>query len=237
MKTKKQVFEILRSREFWIEVVDAVESVAMCHFKSQAMADSFINTLGAWARSIEEKKAQQTSALTVRFAYDFEAWIRKVAKESFGIDILPKDETISGNDFRVKTADEGIIPFEIKTTQGASGWTGSTHSEGKGKAENYVLASFTLDLDYAIDSDPLNLSMRGVITHLHSSVLGDSDASLSWSGKATDNNSRSTGKISSSTHDSYLPAIAFGSVKKNKVWCKCLRESLAEYRQSMMEAA
>ena len=236
MKTKKQVFEILRSREFWIEVVDAVESVAMCHFKSQAMADSSINTLGAWARSIEEKKRQQTSALTVRFAYDFEAWIRKVAKESFGIDILPKDETTAGNDFRVKTVDEGIIPFEVKPTQNINGWTGSTHSEGKGKAENYVLASFTLDLDYAIDADPSNLSMRGVITHLHSSVLGD-DVSVSWNGKATDSNSSTTGKIPSSAHDSYLPAIAFGSVKKNKLWCKCLRESVAEYRQSMMEAA
>ena len=208
----------------------------MSHFKSQAAADSSINTLGAWAEAIEEDKRHQTSALTVRFAYDFEAWIRKVAQESFGIDILPKDESNRGNDFRVKTSAEGILAFEVKTTQNIAGWTGSTHSEGKGKAENYVLASFNLDLDYAIIGDLTQYSMPVVITHLHASVLGD-DIAVSWNGKATDSNSSTTGKIPSSSHDSYLNAIAFGSVKQNKVWCKCIRESLIDYRNSMVEAA
>ena len=234
--TKKQVFVVLRSKQFWLEVVDAVESMAMCHFKSQAAADPSINTLGAWALAIEEDKRQQTSALTVRFAYDFEAWIQKVAMDSFGMDILPKDESIKGNDFRVRTIDQGILPFEVKTTQNISGWTGSTHSEGRGKADNYVLASFSLDLGYPIDSDPSSLSMRGVITHLHSSVLGD-DIAVSWNGKATDSNSSTTGKIPSAAHDSYLSAIAFGTVKQHKVWCRCDRESLDEYRQFMMVAA
>ena len=232
--TKVQVLTILRSKEFWIQVVDAVESYSMTHFISQAAADPEISTLGDWARAIEEDKRQQTSALTVRFAYDFEAWIRKIAEVSFGINILPKDENTAGNDFRVQTSDCGIIPFEVKTTQSINGWTGSTHSEGRGKVDNYVLVSFGLDLDYPINTG--SFKMPGVITDVHASVVSD-DIPVMWGGSATTSNSSTTGKIPSSSHDSYLSAIAFGSVKKNKVWCKCLRESLAEYRQSMMEAA
>ena len=232
--TKAQVLAILRDKEFWIEVVNSVEKYSMTHFISQAAADSDISTLGDWARAIEEDKAQQTSALTVRFAYDFEAWIRKVAKDSFGIMILPKDENTAGNDFRVWTSDAGIIPFEVKTTQNINGWTGSTHSEGRGKVDNYVLVSFGLDLDYPIHVD--RLGMHGVIKDLHASVLSD-DIPVMWGGTASNSNSRSTGKIPSSAHDAYLSAIAFGSVKKNKVWCKCLRESVLEYRISRWEAA
>lgn len=233
--TKKQVFKIFRSKPFWLAVVDAVESMAGCHFKSLVAADSSIKTVGEWARSKEEDKRQQTSSLTVPFAYDFEAWIRKIAVE-FGIEILQKDESEEGNDFRVRTSDAGIIPFEVKTTQCAQGWTGSTHSEGKGKALNYVLASFGLDLDYPITADLTQPALPGVITGIHASAFGE-DTPVRWSGEASKNNSSTLGKIPASAFHQYRQAVAFGDVKKNRVWCKCERANLAEYRTLLQERA
>ena len=233
--TKKQVFKIFRSKPYWLAVVDAVESMAGCHFKSLVAADSSIKTVGEWARSKEEDRRQQTSSLTVPFAYDFEAWIRKIAVE-FGIEILQKDESEEGNDFRVRTTDAGIIPFEVKTTQCTQGWTGSTHSEGKGKALNYVLASFSIDLDYPISADLAQPALPGVITDLHAAAFGQ-DVPVKWSGLASKSNSSTLGKIPASSFHQYRRAVAFGSVKKNRVWCGCARESLAEYRASLQERA
>ena len=232
MLSKKESLEILRSEEFWFTLTNSVESTVGHHFVPQIAADPSITTLGEWARAIEERKRQQTSALTVRFAYDFEARFRQVARQ-FGVDILDKEESDVGCDFRVRTSDCGVIPFEVKTTQSVQGWTGSTHSEGKGKADNYVLISFELDLEYPISTSTFKLP--GVIKSLHCSVLGD-DIPVNWNGAATNSNSSTTGKIPSSAFESYKKTIVFGSVKKNRVWCKCIREDI-RYRLNKREAA
>ena len=68
MKSKKESLEILRSEEFWFKLANSVESTVGHHFVPQIAANPSITTLGEWARAIEERKRQQTSALTVRFA-------------------------------------------------------------------------------------------------------------------------------------------------------------------------
>lgn len=232
MKNLKESFEILRSQELWLTLIDSVESTIGHHFVPQIAADPSITTVGEWAQAIEERKRQQTSALTVRFAYDFEARFRQVARQ-FGVDVLDKEESDVGCDFRVLTSDWGIIHFEVKTTQSVQGWTGSTHSEGKGKANNYVLVSFGLDLDYPISTS--TYSLPGVIESVHCSVLGE-DIPVNWNGTATTSNSSTTGKIPSSASEAYKKAIVFGSVKNNQVWCKCIREDI-RYRLGKGEVA
>ena len=79
--------------------------------------DDTIVTIRDWAEAIEEQKRQQTSAVSVRFAYDFEFALVRACKD-FGIAVLGKEEgDAPGHDFRVITSDDGIIPFEVKTTQ------------------------------------------------------------------------------------------------------------------------
>jgi hypothetical protein len=133
----------------------------------------------------------------------------------------------------VITSDDGIIPFEVKTTQGSNGWTGSTHSEGKGKAESYVLVSYELDYDIPIPKN--TFSFENVIKAVHFSVLDG--CPVSWSGVATDNNSTSTGKISVNHIDEYRKSISLGSVGPNPKWCKCFRENVAKCRGIEIAAA
>ena len=195
-------------------------------------ADPAIRTVGDWAEAVEEEVRQSTSVLTVRFAYDFEARIRQVAR-LHGVEILDKDESEVGCDFRVVTSDFGIIHFEVKTTLSLNGWTGSTHSEARGKAQNYALVSFELNLDYPISNT--SMSLAGVISAVHISVLDDS-VPFNWNGNASNSNSSTTGKVASSSYKAYSKSVVFGSVKKNRVWCKCIREDISA-RHNRIEVA
>jgi len=228
MHTKQEILRTLRSKTFALHVIRIVEQTAACHFISAAQMDNSIKTIRDWAESVEEQKRQQTSAVSVRFAYDFEFAISRACKD-FGIDVLRKEEGHApGHDFRIRTVDAGIIPFEIKTTQSKQGWTGSTHSEGKGKAESYVLISYELDVDLPISSD--RVSFYGVIQSAHFAVLDSCE--VAWTGEATDNNSSTQGKIHINAFDEYQGSISLGSVEPARKWCKILREELNIYRDS-----
>jgi hypothetical protein len=61
---------MLRSKEFALHVINLVERTAAAHFASAALMDDTIVTIRDWAEAIEEQKRQQTSAVSVRFAYD-----------------------------------------------------------------------------------------------------------------------------------------------------------------------
>ena len=231
--TRKKTLQMLRTKEFALHVIALVESTAAAHFASAILMDDSITTIRDWAQAIEERKRQQTSAVSVRFAYDFEFALVKACKD-FGIAVLRKEEgDAPGHDFRVITSDDGIIPFEVKTTQGSSGWTGSTHSKGKGKAESYVLVSYELDYDLPIPKN--TFSFENVIKAVHFSVLDD--CAVAWSGEATDSNSASTGKIHVNTVDEYRKSISLGSVEPKIKWCKCLREDIAQHRGIEIESA
>ena len=90
-----------------------------------------------------------------------------------------------------------------------------------------------MNRDYPISNVSRNLP--GVIKSVHISVLGE-DIPLNWNGKATTSNSSTRGKIPSSAFKSYEKTIVFGSVKKNPVWCKCIREDIS-YRFDKREVA
>ena len=222
----QECLNVLRSKQFQLSVISEVEDTAACHFQSAISMNPSIRTLRDWKTAIEEQARQQTSALSVRFAYDFEFAIIKTC-EDFGLPVLKKDEAESGHDFRLQTDDSGIVPFEVKTTQSANGFTGSTHSEGKGKAENYVLVSYELDLDKDI---PIRaLAFHGVVKSAHVAVLSGSE--VSWAGSATNKNSSTTGKIPVSMLSEYRDSISLGQVSPAKVWCKLQREGLQKYRK------
>ena len=231
--TRSDTLKMLRSKEFALHVISLVESTAAAHFASAALLDDSIVTIRDWAEAIEEQKRQQTSAVSVRFAYDFEFALVRACKD-FDIAVLRKEEgDAPGHDFRVITSDNGIVPFEVKTTQSANGWTGSTHSKGKGKAESYVLVSYELDYDLPIPKN--TFSFENVIKAVHFSVLDD--CAVAWSGEATDSNSASTGKIHVNSVDEYRKSISLGSVEPKIKWCKCLREDIAQHRGIEIEAA
>jgi hypothetical protein len=231
--TRSDTLKMLRSKEFALHVISLVESTAAAHFASAALLDDSIITIRDWAEAIEEQKRQQTSAVSVRFAYDFEFALVRACKD-FDIAVLRKEEgDAPGHDFRVITSDDGIVPFEVKTTQSANGWTGSTHSKGKGKAESYVLVSYELDYDLPIPKN--TFSFENVIKAVHFSVLDD--CAVAWSGEATDSNSASTGKIHVNSVDEYRKSISLGSVEPKIKWCKCLREDIAQHRGIEIEAA
>ena len=233
LHTRSDTLKVLRSKEFALHVISLVESTAAAHFASAALLDDSIITIRDWAEAIEEQKRQQTSAVSVRFAYDFEFALVRACKD-FDIAVLRKEEgDAPGHDFRVITSDDGIIPFEVKTTQSANGWTGSTHSKGKGKAESYVLVSYELDYDLPIPKN--TFSFENVIKAVHFSVLDD--CAVAWSGEATDSNSASTGKIHVNSVDEYRKSISLGSVEPKIKWCKCLREDIAQHRGIEIEAA
>ena len=233
LHTRNKTLQALRSKDFALHVISLVERTAAAHFASAALMDDSIVTIRDWAEAIEEQKRQQTSAVSVRFAYDFEFALVRACKD-FGIAVLGKEEgDAPGHDFRVITSDDGIIPFEVKTTQSANGWTGSTHSEGKGKAESYVLVSYELDYELPIPKN--TFSFTNVIKAVHFSVLDE--CAVAWNGEATDNNSSTTGKIHVNSVDEYRKSISLGSVEPKQKWCKCLREDIAQYRGLEIEAA
>ena len=221
------MMQMMRSKEFALHVIDLVEQTAACHFMSAIQNDKSIKTIRDWAESVEEQKRQQTSAVSVRFAYDFEFAIRQACKD-FGLPVLNKEEgDAPGHDFRIDTVDVGIVPFEIKTTQSNRGWTGSTHSKGKGKAENYVLVSYELDLDLPFPDN--DVSFSGVIKSVHFAVLYGCE--VDWAGEATDSNSSTAGKIHIDVFDEYKKSISLGDAQPAKKWCKILRENIDTYRQ------
>lgn len=222
-KTKKEILNILRSREFVYRTLEIVESVLAYSFLSRVLLDESIVTIDDWAKELEEQKRQQTTVVSVQVAYVFEGALLKACKE-FGLDALKKEEGESaGHDFRIRTSDGDIMMFEVKTTQNVKGWTGSTHSEGKGKADNYVLINYGLDKDLPIPTD--GSPFTGVINAIHVSVL-DSECNVDWNGEATDRNSSTTGKIPAYALEAYKKSIVFGSAKPNRKWCKIIREKL-----------
>tara|TARA_R110002020_G_C16242537_1_gene769204 strand:- start:910 stop:1635 length:726 start_codon:yes stop_codon:yes gene_type:complete len=228
MKNYADTLDILRSRDFALHVIALVESIAAGHFVGAARMKKSIRTIQDWAESAEEQKRQQTSVVSVRIAYDFEFAIHK-ACEDFGLPALDKEEGDSpGHDFRIETTDMGIVPFEVKTTQSTNGWTGSTHSEGKGKATNYVLVSYELDKDISIPLD--GIAFHGAISSAHFSVL--SGCEMNWAGEATNNNSSTTGKIHVDVLEDYRDSISLGKVRPAKKWCKIIRENISTYRNT-----
>ena len=237
LHTRNKTLQALRSKDFALHTINLVERTAAAHFASAALMDDTIVTIRDWAEAIEEQKRQQTSAVSVRFAYDFEFALVRACKD-FGIAALGKEEgDAPGHDFRVVTSDDGIIPFEVKTTQSSNGWTGSTHSEGKGKAESYVLVSYELDYELPIPKN--TFSFTNVIKAVHFSVLDN--CAVAWNGEATDNNSSTTGKISINHIDEYRKSISLGDAKipqgSRAKWCKCLREDIMQYRGKEIAAA
>ncbi len=225
---EQQCLNLMRSRKFQLRVISIVEESAACHFQSAIASDEDIKNLHDWKSAIEEQPRQQTSALSVKFAYDYEFAIIRACKE-FSLPVMKKEEgDAPGHDFRLATSDKGVVPFEVKTTQSTGGFTGSTHSEAKGKAENYVLISYELDLGKPIPKG--TFEFYGVVKSAHFAVLTGTE--VSWAGAATDSNSSTTGKIPVEKFEEYMDSVTLGAVSPCKKWCKIIREDLLPYRSS-----
>jgi len=226
--TKSVLLAYMRSKPFALSVLQNIERYSHHNFLSIASMNDKVRTLRDWAEEIEEEKRQQTTAVSVRFAYDFEAAVF-LALKAAGFTVLSKDKANSTArcDVRVVTSDYGIVPFEIKTTQGVSGWTGATHSEEAGKVESYILVKYILDYDKEI---PVNGGdFTGVLKECHFSVV---EMGVSWNGKPTTSNSSTTGKIPAEKEEEYNQGVVFGEAVGKQVWCKILCDDLNAYRAS-----
>lgn len=228
LATKSEVLKYMRSKKFAIDVLRNIENYSHHNFVSIASMNDKVVTLRDWAEEIEEEKRQQTTAVSVRFAYDFEAAVF-LALKAAGFTVLSKDKANSTArcDVRVATSDFGIVPFEIKTTQGADGWTGATHSEEAGKVESYILIKYVLDMDKEIPVNGGNF--QGVLKECHFSVI---EMGVSWNGKATTSNSSTTGKIPAEKADEYNQGVIFGKAVGKVKWCKILTENLMNHRDA-----
>ena len=223
MKTYDELIGFMRTKQFAIEVLALVESVIGDNYKSLRRLEPGIKTLNDYVQHIEQDKGQQTVFLTVRSAYEFEYALKRVLSDN-GFDTISKthNQAEEKNDFGVIVSDrECPVFFEVKTSQSDTGWTGSTHSEGSGKIDNYVLINYELDRDLVLP--PLSVSsINGMFKKVHFSVVDGFD--LGWSGESTDSNSFSHAKVHKTQYGAYSKQIVFGSVSPKRVWCKIVRE-------------
>lgn len=231
MKTYNQLVSFMRTKQFAIDVMALVESVVGDNFKSLRRLEPSIKTLNDYVQHVEENKGQQTVFLTVRSAYEFEYAIKRVLSDN-GFDTVSKlhNAQEQKNDFGVRVRDRrDVVYFEVKTSQSDNGWTGSSHSEGSGKIDNYVLVNYELDKD--MDLPPLSTSaIHGMFKSAHFSVVDSFD--VGWKGEATDKSSFTTAKIHKSQMPTYSSYISLGSVEPKKKWCKIVKESLDKYRDN-----
>lgn len=225
MKTYNELVAFMRTKQFAINVMALVESVVGDNYKSLRRLEPTIKTLRDYVQHVEESPGQQTVWLTVRSAYDFEYAIKRVLDDA-GFNTVSKvhNREEQKNDFGVKTHDKGDIYFEVKTSQSDNGWTGSTHSEGSGKIDNYVLINYELDKDLILPSLD-TCSIDGMFKSVHFSVI---DAlGLGWTGDATDKSSFTTAKIHVDQYGAYSEQVVLGSVAPKKKWCSIVRENLS----------
>jgi len=229
----EDILRTMRTEEFAYRVLDKVETHAGNHFLSlYHMAG--VRTIGEWGEIIEEEKRQQTTAKTVRIAYDFEYAIKQVLEE-MGIKTLSKVEESNDEgrcDFKVQASD-GIHSFEVKTTQGTGGWTGATHSEGRGKAWNYILIQYELNNNAKLGTP----NLYGLFKTAHFSVTSpvNDKPVITWSGQATNSNSSTTGKIPIGMFEEYKKMVSAGSVirtNQTKKWCKIGKADLQSGRNA-----
>ena len=232
MKTEKELMEFMRTPEFACELFAEVEErAAQPWFEMPLLFDSVPDvTLSEYASAIEDSTAQQSVFLTLRLAYLFEATARKVLVDE-GFNAKNKTHIVNAekNDFCVDVLDESGSPttvyFEMKTTQAAK-WTGATHSLASGKVKNYALIQYVLNKDIPIPTT--GKAFRGIFKKGHVAVINDSE--IKWSGKPSTNSSFTSGGIPAESFESYRAAISLGGVKRNKVWCKTIKEDLQQYR-------
>jgi len=232
MKTETELMEFMRDPKFARRLFAEVEeSAANPWFEAAHLFDIGSDiTLSDYAAAIEDSPAQQSVFLTLRLAYLFEAVARKVLVAA-GFDAKNKTHIVNAekNDFCVNVLDAGGNPitvyFEMKTTQAAK-WTGATHSIASGKVKNYALIQYMLNKDIPIPTT--GDSFRGIFKEGHVAVISDSE--IQWSGKPSTNSSFTSGGIPVAAFESYGAAISLGGVKRNKVWCKTIKEDLQQYR-------
>jgi hypothetical protein len=229
MKTYSELVSFMRTKQFAIDVLALVESVVGDNFKSLRRLEPSIKTLNDYVNHVEENEGQKTVFLTVRSAYEFEYAIKRVLSDS-GFDTVSKlhNAKEQKNDFGVKVGDrKKVVYFEVKTTQSDVSWTGSSHSEGSGKIDNYVLVSYELARD--MELPPLSTSaIDGMFKSAHFSVVDGFD--MGWAGEATDTSSFTHAKIRTTQAELYTGCVALGGVRPKSKWCKILRESLDTYR-------
>ena len=231
MKTYNQLVSFMRTKQFAIDVMALVESVVGDNFKSLRRLEPSIKTLNDYVQHVEENKGQQTVFLTVRSAYEFEYAIKIILSDN-GFDTVSKlhNAEEQKNYFGVRVRDrKSTVYFEVKTSQSDNGWTGSSHSEGSGKIDNYVLVNYELDKD--MELPPLSTSaLYGMFKSVHFSVVDGFD--MGWKGEATDKSSFTAAKIHKSQMPTYSSYISLGSVLPKKKWCKIVKESLDKYRDN-----
>ena len=231
MTITQSILNTMRTKKFALEVLSMVEDVAGHHFYSLHHLGG-ASTIREWGELAEDDPSQRTSQITVRICHDFEYAIAKVLKDKYGYEIVPKSGTndIVGNfDVAVRQG-ETVVAFEVKTTQ-AKDWTGSTHSHNCGKVPFYALIQYDLDLDTPLGEN----SLYGLFKACHFSVtspISNGNAIIEWSGKATNSNSRTTGKIRKHNAGMYQPMICLGhtSIVKCRKWTKIIKEDLSSYR-------
>jgi len=231
MDIRQEILNHMRTKRFALKVLSMVESVAGHHFYSLHHLGG-AKTVREWGELAEDDPSQRTSQITVRICHDFEYAIAKVLKDSYGYDIVPKSSAnnINGNFDVAVQKGETVLAFEVKTTQ-AKDWTGSTHSHKCGKVPFYALIQYDLDLDIPLGEN----SLHGLFKACHFSVtspLQDGSAIIEWSGKATNSNSRTTGKIRKHNAAQYEPMICLGStsIVRSRKWTKIIKENLEPYR-------
>jgi hypothetical protein len=229
MKTYRDLILFMRTEAFAIEVLALVESVVGDNFKSLRRLEPSIKTLEDYVQHVEGDKGQQTVFLTVRSAYEFEYAIKRVLSDN-GFQTVSKlhNAKEQKNDFGVRVSDRhSVIYFEVKTSQSSNGWTGSSHSEGSGKIDNYVLINYELDKELQLPCLTTS-AIHGMFKSAHFSVVDGFD--MGWLGKATDKSSFTKARVENSAALSYSKYIALGSVTPMRKWCRIVKESLVPHR-------
>lgn len=193
-------------------------------------------TINEYINKLEDDTKQHTVVITSEISYFciksylvFHANKFLSEKTNGLIKILNKDEYINRSDFVkfqsssfdvVFEVDDVLIPLEIKVSQGNNGFTGATHSTSK--VNDYLLISIDVNRDVLVTDDICFINSIFIsITNIKEDL---------WKGESSINSSWTTYKFkvydSEKNQIDYSDGIIFGSLKKNKVNYKIIKEKV-----------
>jgi hypothetical protein len=167
---------------------------------------------------------QKTVLLTVRMFDLWETSLVDVLKKYLGEKfkgVIVEHAHDSKGDLVVKFPDGSEKVWEIKTTQGKDSFTGATHSASK--YQDYILISYAIDKNKVLRLKEEG-GNKGFITELAVFVWDKMEAK--WIGKASENSSWTTLKISVKIKSKRPEIVVVGSLTPKKKWCEIIRKKL-----------
>ena len=223
IKTEEELFDTLRSEDFFYDMLRYVEEKMSHHFSSCLDLCPDIETLKDYAKYIEDDPSQQTVVLSVPIARLVEIIVPHLLRQR-GFKIVASstvfakgtnkdgEEKTGACDFTVELGEGVLVDFEIKTTQGDD-FQGSTHSLSAGKSLNLFLFKYSLNKDYKLPEP--GMPMYGAITGAHFAVL-DSRTEMDWGGQESKNNSRTSGKVHNTPESAwtYRECLVHGEIQE-----------------------